>query len=97
MLLCPLASTERTAKITLSLEMGRVACVTLPTDLAFCQSAASVARHRISKPTAPAADSQVNVESFCSCLVSSFTLAGAAGADARAARVAEFTRATLAT
>src|SRR6267142_6696101 len=97
-LLCPSLSTARTAKITLSFEMGNVVLATFPTACVCSHSALVVARHSTSYVLArpPGEGSQVSVESFSSSLVTRRTLAGAAGPDASDARVAAFRRATLA-
>src|SRR6185369_1361116 len=95
--LCPWFPMERTPKMTLSLECGRVARVTSPKPSTFSHSGAVVARHRTSYPVAPGTASQASWVTFSSSFTDMRTFAGAAGAAAREANVAAFRRATLAT
>src|SRR5712691_8255667 len=107
-LLCPLPSTERTAKITLSFEISMFArrrwffpdsmsmnftCVLGSTF----HGPASVARDRISSSTEPAEGIHASAVLLSSSLISIFTFCGGAGANASEASVAAFSRATLAT
>src|SRR5579864_2284080 len=96
---CPASSTDCTANITLSFDTGTVARVAFPTCCECSQFGALVARQTISYAVArpSAGGSQCSVDSFTSSFVSSFTFCGGPGADASAASVAAFTRATLAT
>src|SRR5689334_8243854 len=82
---CPFAPTARTAKKTLSFDIGSVTLVTLPTSFPCCQSPAVVSRHKTSYDVAspPGEASHASVVSFCNSLVRMRTLAGGAGADAR--------------
>src|SRR3984893_2380641 len=89
---CPSLSTALTAKVTLSLESFRVVRRTLPTFWTCSHSGLVVARQRTSYPVArpPGGTSQVRAESFSKSLVSKWTFAGGAGADASDDRVAAF-------
>src|SRR3989442_2491486 len=107
-LLCPLLSTERTAKITLSFEISIFAirrwffpdsmsknftCILGSTF----HGPASVARDRISSSTEPVEGVHASTVLLSSSLIASFTFCGGAGASASDASVAAFRRATLAT
>src|ERR1051325_2602799 len=97
-LLWPLASTERTPKITLSLESGRSIFVSVVrTESSSEKSGSVVLRHRTSYAVAPGAVFHSILESFSNCLVKRWTSAGGAGDEASAAKVAAFNRATFAT
>src|SRR5258707_7392414 len=95
-LLWPLASTDRTPKITLSLEsvtstFGSV----VRSKFSSGKSASVVLRQSTSYAVAPGAGFHSILESFSNCLVNKLTSLGGAGDVGKLARVAAFRRATF--
>src|SRR5215468_2870331 len=95
---CPLPSTARIPKITLSFDSENFARDTFPTAATCSQWGCSVVRISTSYPPDPPGEaSQVSVVSFSRLRVIKRGFAGGAGAEASEARVAALRRATSAT
>src|SRR5690242_7741300 len=97
-LLWPFASTDRTPKITLSLESRRSTFGSeVRSKFYSAKSASVVLRQSTSYAVAPGAGFHSILESFSNRLVNKWTSAGGAGDEASDANVAAFRRVTFAT
>ena len=100
MLRCPAASTVRTPKTTLSLEIGSLMVVAEPALCDVVQVGSSVSRQTTSYVAfagMPLGASHVSSVLLSSAAVRMWTFWGMPGAEARVARAAALRRATLAT